>query len=188
MSPKKKQLLPTKAATTKAKRKAKAKAGRPSKHPAKFCFDGTDPFSAGENGVDFIIRGKPLPQQRDRIGKNGARYNPSKRDQQQAFNAVCKALFQEKGRRIPFISKGVEVSVSILYGFPSTKKQNIHTKADIDNLLKFTLDALGEGRTFYHDDGQVTGASVKKCFDEQYGGDGFTHVTISGQEVIEIED
>ena len=61
--------------------------------------------------------------------------------------------------------------------------------SDLDNLLKFSLDALGVGRTFYYDDGQVSSfKDISKQFDGRYGGEGFTHVKVGTKEVIEIDD
>ena len=46
-----------------------------------FSADSNDPFTASRQSVEFVVRGKPRPQYRDKPGWNLTRYNPSIRYQ-----------------------------------------------------------------------------------------------------------
>ena len=111
--------------------------------------------------------------------------NPSRKGEDE-FNSVCKELFQRKGFEIPCIEKGKQVFLKVLFAFPSSEG-NIHVRPDLDNLVKFTLDAMGgkRRRTFYHDDGQVTMICAQKELDNRFGGKGFTEVEIGLVENLE---
>jgi Holliday junction resolvase RusA-like endonuclease len=52
----------------------------------------------------------------------------------------------------------------------------IRNTADIDNLLKFTLDSFN--RAFYSDDGQFVRVIAGKAYDDDHGGMGYTLITI----------
>lgn len=149
------------------------------KKESKFWFDKADPFYIYHNGLSFIIRGKPLPQQRPKWG-SGRLFPPSKKDQID-FNSTCQELFAAKQMSIPSVKDKVDVILELRYGFAAQKQkeQHIWSCADVDNLCKFTLDAMGYNRTFYHDDRQVTKVSMEKCFDTRYGGRGFTRVHLT---------
>ena len=68
--------LPPAARKTKQKRKENDKQDKP-----KFESSHNDPFESTPTRVSFIVRGKPLPQYRDKPGWNFTRYNPSKTNQ-----------------------------------------------------------------------------------------------------------
>ena len=180
---------PSSTTTDKAGGQKKAGRGRP-KGPPKYWFDLNDPFEVSSSGLSFVIRGRPAPWER---AMNVARkwaiknytINPSRKGEDE-FNSVCKELFQRKGFEIPCIEKGKQVFLKVLFAFP-TSEGNIHVRPDLDNLVKFTLDAMGgkRRRTFYHDDGQVTMICAQKELDNRFGGKGFTEVEIGLVENLE---
>ena len=68
--------------------------------------------------------------------------------------------------QIPKAGQEDEVLISIRYAFPfpKTSRGKLIKEADVDNLAKFTLDALSG--LFYDDDGQVVGLSCHKAYAE----------------------
>jgi Holliday junction resolvase RusA-like endonuclease len=142
-----------------------------------FTFSIEDAFRANPFRASFTIRGEPRSQQRNRPGRNGNQYNPSRRDQIEFMNVV-RNLFQAKGRPIPRAENGVPVFMEIVCCFPSPRRAvpNITNRADVDNLAKFVLDALNG--PFYADDCQVVQLCVKKEFDDRNGGRGYTRVRV----------
>ena len=193
-SRKKKEPPPTSSSLATADPSSDASKKAKKKDP-KFKVDPSDPFYSMVNGWSFIIRGKPLPQQRNRWGKGGHIYPPSKKDQAE-FNSACQELFASKEEALPRIADKVIVTMELRYAFPYKfgGEQNLWSHADIDNLCKFTLDALGHNKTFYHDDRQVKKVQMEKCFDNRYGSEGFTRVKVffkrpfATDEVISIGD
>jgi Holliday junction resolvase RusA-like endonuclease len=151
-------------------KKKKAKKSPP------FQFDTRDPFAATGTSTTFCVRGKPLPQSRDRQGWNLTRYNPSKRLQNE-FCQVASDLCQSHIGSVPSLGKEALVKVKVEFRFPSPKTGLLKNTADIDNMCKFVLDALNT--TFYGDDGQVSILLSDKAYDDGYGGNGYTMVTIS---------
>ena len=156
-----------------------------------FNFSIADAFEALPASAEFLIRGKPLAQQRNRPGRNRNQYNPN-RAQQQAFNATTRALFQAHQGEIPFAPVDVPVYIRVVFAFPFPVgvPPRITRRADIDNLAKFLLDALDGD--FYADDGQVVNLNAIKIFDNEHGGQGYTLVRIwrnaPAREVIVIDD
>jgi hypothetical protein len=91
--------LPPAARKTNQKRKKNDKQDKP-----KFESSHNDPFESTPTRVSFIVRGKPLPQYRDKPGWNFTRYNPSKtnqknfRDSPFSFRASKNGTPQEHSR------------------------------------------------------------------------------------------
>lgn len=144
-----------------------------------FSADGNDPFIASRQSVEFIVRGKPLPQYRDKPGWNFTRYNPSKRYQKQFCQASTEQCLNHLSA-VPNFGSVANISIHLHFRFPPPKTGLIKNTADIDNLCKFILDACNE--TFYGDDGQVVKLSADKGYDNDYGGEGFTRVSIGVSE------
>ena len=142
-----------------------------------FNFSVDDAFEALPASAEFLIRGRPLAQQRNRPGRNRNQYNPNRR-QQQDFADTTRALFQAHQGEIPFAPADIPVYVRVVFAFPFPVgvPPRITRRADIDNLGKFLLDALDGD--FYADDGQVVNLNAIKIFDNEHGGQGYTLVWI----------
>jgi hypothetical protein len=65
-------------------------------------------FKVSPTRVSFCVHGKPMPQQRDRFGWNGTRYNPSK-PSQEAFAKVVNEFFQCHGEVFHFANATIDV-------------------------------------------------------------------------------
>jgi Holliday junction resolvase RusA-like endonuclease len=141
--------------------------------------DGTDPFNASRTSVEFVVRGKPRPQYRDKPGWNFTRYNPSKTLQTQFCCIAVEQCLNHAGS-VPNFGADARIKIEIHFRFPSPKTGQIKNTADIDNLCKFILDACNE--TFYGDDGQVVCLYADKEYDDEYGGEGYTKVKIQVNE------
>ena len=166
--------LPPAARKTKLKRKENDKQEKP-----KFESSHNDPFESTPTRVSFIVRGKPLPQYRDKPGWNFTRYNPSKTNQKK-FCQVAAELCPMIIGRVPTVGSDATVKVTAHFRFTLPKMGLLKNTADIDNLSKFLLDACN--KTFYGDDGQVVSLVADKAFDGSYGGAGYTIVTIEAMD------
>lgn len=141
-----------------------------------FQADKTDPFDISQTSVDFVVRGKPRPQYRDKPGWNCTRYNPSKPLQKQ-FGRVAMEQCLNHTNRVPCFGSNVGIRMEIHFRFPSPRATGrIKNTADIDNLSKFALDACNT--IFYGDDGQVVCLHTDKAYDDAYGGEGYTRMKI----------
>lgn len=140
-----------------------------------FKADKTDPFGISQTSVDFVVRGKPRPQYRDKPGWNRTRYNPSKILQKQ-FGRIAIEQCLNHTDRVPDFGPNVGIRMEIHFCFPLPKTGRIKNTADIDNLSKFALDACNT--IFYGDDGQVLCLYADKAYDDAFGGEGYTRVKI----------
>ena len=113
-----------------------------------FKADKNDPFGISQTSVDFVIRGKPRPQYRDKPGWNGTRYNPSKSLQKQ-FGRVAIEQCLNHANTVPDFGPDVGIRMEIHFRFPPPKAGRIKNTANIDNLSKFALDACNN--IFYED-------------------------------------
>lgn len=105
--------------------------------------------------VNFVIPGKPLPQQRPYVTRNGTF------DRKQSKDAKLAIAVLGTGARVR--SKSI-VSVKpfrVILVFA-----NPHASSDIDNLCKLVLDGL-KG-VFWKDDRQVTHLEAFKVKDPNY--------------------
>lgn len=111
----------------------------------------------------YVLNGKPIPLARPRIGKNGG-YNPQA-SSIQAARWVLKSQCQ-----LPFDDRH---HVRILFEMPMPKSWTARTRADsagkphigrpdIDNLIKFALDA-GNG-VLWTDDAQIAVLQASKVW------------------------
>ena len=153
--------------TRKKTRKKKKKAPSFSSHP-------DDQFESTKTRFTICIRGKPRPQFRDKPGFNFTRYNPSKVLQNE-FRDVAMDVCQHRLGKVPNFGQAT-LKAEIEYRFPSPVTGLIRNTADIDNLLKFTLDSFN--RAFYSDDGQFVRVIAGKAYDDDHGGMGYTLITI----------
>lgn len=126
--------------------------------------------------LNLFVQGKPRPQYCDKPGWNFTRYNPSIRYQ----NQFCKASIEQCLNHlsmVPNFGSEAIIKIDVRFRFPSPKTGLIKNTADINNLCKFILDACNG--SFYGDDGQVVQLSANKGYNDAYGREGYTRVTIS---------
>lgn len=118
--------------------------------------------------IEFIIPGQPQQQERWRIGKHGNTYDPS---------AIAKEAFGYQaisriGRIEPLCSP---LKLSAVFIFESEEHPSgspVFVKPDLDNLLKFVMDALN--KVFYRDDSQIVEFAALKI----YGPESQTEIVI----------
>jgi Holliday junction resolvase RusA-like endonuclease len=167
--------LPRKRQTQRKEPKASQGGKRKKNTIPAFTVDSSDPFLCSSTAVSFVVRGKPRPQYRDKPGWNFTRYNPGKQLQKE-FRKVALIVCAAHSGFVPNFGTDANIKVEVHFCFPSPKTGHLKNTADIDNLVKFVLDACNE--TFYGDDGQVVRLTADKCYDDSRGGTGFTSVTI----------
>lgn len=134
--------------------------------------------------IDVYIEGKPIPMPRPRLGR-GIWFNPATR-QLKEFSKKLQALLPEDGVVFP---RGECLEVNLFFyirrpnsDYDGNKRINAlkpgranpfeTVKPDIDNLAKFTLDAM-QGIVF-HDDSQVVKLLVYKL----RGNEGGTRIKV----------
>jgi Holliday junction resolvase RusA-like endonuclease len=154
--------------------KGRAQTTRKKKKASSFSSHPDDQFESTKTHFTICIRGKPRPQFRGRPGFNFTRYNPSKVLQNE-FRDVAMDVCQHRLGKVPNFGQAT-LKAEIEYHFPSPVTGLIRNTADIDNLLKFTLDSFN--RAFYSDDGQFVRVIAGKAYDDDHGGMGYTLITI----------
>ena len=116
-------------------------------------------------------------------------YNPSARDEKQ-FKLIVNQMLKDCLTNIPTFPKHASLHVAVHYFFPIPQsahttpesiRASLHAKGDIDNFLKFTLDALSCDRknspVIIQDDRQiVTVTSTKHAL--THAREGHTTITI----------
>ena len=120
--------------------------------------------------IYIVVAGKPKTQKRHRFGR-GFTYDPSKKDK-----TTFLSLVREQAPEHPILGP---IALNVIFTMPrprahfksgkhfNTLKQDsphYHIKRpDIDNLLKFVMDALGT-EIFFKDDSQVTRIKSVKVY------------------------
>ena len=119
--------------------------------------------------IKFLVKTRPKPQQRHR--SNGRfQYDPSSKDKKE-FLLQCKQF----APKTPTL-RNIEMELTFCYKRPrnhfrSKNKKLIlkedsptykASKADIDNLAKFYIDAMN--KVFYKDDAQIVTLSANKVW------------------------
>ncbi len=117
----------------------------------------------------IVIKAVPKPQQRHRHTRKGWTYDPSKKDKAEFLLMALK----HKPTK-PY--KNVHLILTFSFQRPkshyrsgklkATSPKNHTTKPDIDNLVKFVMDALN--RNFWSDDSQIFSIEAKKVYGENY--------------------
>ena len=143
--------------------------------------------SVGNRSVSFKVLGEPVPQLRLKLAR-GKYVDPSGRDKGK-FSACVDAIMRHMNIRIrPFFPINIQVGVRIVFvcsrpkfhfqgGDKSKPLKPIHSsrniaynnrQADIDNLVKFVLDAIShsENRTILTNNRQVIHVLAVKMFEE----------------------
>ena len=111
--------------------------------------------------IKFTINRVPEEQKRHRRGKGKSHFDPSKAGK----DAFLKLAFDHR----PLTPIDFAIQVSILFIMPRTQDKyfaeaNHIGKPDIDNLIKFVLDALNE--IFWKDDGVISKVEAHKIYGE----------------------
>ena len=123
-----------------------------------------------ENVIHIIVAGLPKSQKRHRFGR-GFTYDPSKEDK-----TTFLSLIREQAPEHPILGP---IALNVIFSMPRPKKHfktgkhfnslktdapYYHTyRPDIDNLLKFVMDALGR-EIFFKDDSQVSQINCMKVY------------------------
>ena len=146
--------------------------------------------------VCFIIRGKPLVQERDKPGYNGTRFNPSKVAHNAFHTEATRLVFKWNGGDKFRFGDTDSLVFKIEFRFPLPENGKNH--GDLDNLLKFVLDSLQDSTTkrkktgvtkktlrkiFFKNDLKVIRIIADKGFGAGYGSKGYTKVEISSTKV-----
>ena len=129
-------------------------------------------LSKTENGLRFVVYGKPVALERARMSRHGHMYNPSK-PAQDMFKQRISSFVHAKVLLGPLRIRLVFYFNRPKHHYGSGRNSQVlranadhwHTKkGDIDNLAKFVLDAMN--KSVYQDDKQVAELSVAKiCTD-----------------------
>jgi Holliday junction resolvase RusA-like endonuclease len=142
--------------------------------------------------MNFTVHGTPLASERPRFGRTGTVYSPSGR-MVRLFRDAVTTLPQVQAMNRPVFQNGVCLVMTVVYHLQRPKTHFVSndpsrplkanapppvtvTRKDIDNLAKFTLDAL-QGCAYVNDK-QVTSLLVVKIYDTSCEGTGRTAVLI----------
>lgn len=145
-------------------------------------------------GCTFTVPGNPSPQRRYDIGRNGRPFDPSK-TKKSAFRAVVKDALDIKDGQQPLYSKNTLLSITVMFRmrrpddhFVSKNRQRMLLKSDapkplavakrvdVDNLLKFVMDAVNS--LLYDDDKQVAVTHAYRLYDNDGTCEGSTTVRL----------
>ena len=122
--------------------------------------------------IEFTIPGKPKPQQRHRVSKNGRMYDPSFKDKKQVWLQIAK--FKP---RYPFAG---DIMIKLVFTM-ARPKSHYRTgkykhllkdktpywhsfKTDIDNLCKYVMDTIQGKHGFICDDSQICMLQAEKVW------------------------
>tara|TARA_R110002110_G_scaffold136051_1_gene320644 strand:- start:80 stop:523 length:444 start_codon:yes stop_codon:yes gene_type:complete len=128
-----------------------------------------------DNSITFYINGKPRPQQRHKTSfKNGRmwNYDPSKKEKAQ-FSIIAKTYAPKYPLNGP-------ITMEVVCAFPRPKSHygtgknegklkekaapDFFQKPDLDNCLKFVMDALQINSIWYKDDCIINKATIDKIW------------------------
>lgn len=111
----------------------------------------------------ITIPGKPIPLKRHRHSHNKT-YDPQKKEKL-AYGLLIKKAFNQEPLHGP-------LALNLYFSFKAPKKtpkkQSLpfphHKRPDLDNLIKFILDA--SNTILYHDDSQIVSITALKVYDK----------------------
>lgn len=114
--------------------------------------------------LSITIPGVPIALKRHRHTKTGLTYNPQRKEMEE-YSFVAKLLINNK-RYLPF-DDPIKVTFSFFMPIPKLSKKiqqnDHHVKVpDIDNLIKFPLDALNG--TLWDDDSIICEINASKVY------------------------
>lgn len=99
--------------------------------------------------IHFAVKGPPLSKKRVATSRFGNKYNPSAASEKKFAKVAVKVL--SKLKRAPKVfEKGTPLRINLQFRFA---RRSMAMTPDIDNLVKFVMDALNG--IVYHDDRQV---------------------------------
>lgn len=122
--------------------------------------------------IKLTIHGKPIPQQRPRLSKNGKVF--SKQFKEKRF--VQWQIKSQMNDQDAFKDRDASISVEIAFHMPipsswsqkrlkSVLGKPHHVKPDVDNLEKFYLDCMN--KIVYPDDCQISQLYCKKIYSDK---------------------
>lgn len=119
--------------------------------------------------ISLTIPGKPISQARPRLCRNGHVFNPQFREKQIVSQIIATQITRQ-GVLSPLqgcISVEAYIHTSIPNSWSKKRLKNVlgkfdPTRPDIDNILKFYLDAMNG--LVYQDDNQVTHLICEKRY------------------------
>ena len=128
--------------------------------------------------ITLTIPGKPMPQKRHRSARGGWMYDPSKKDKE-SFLLKCGAQWNLVD--LFFMTGKEPIKIKLKFYCPYMVKHHLSNsrhkplkktlpdrqidKPDLDNLIKFVLDALNG--YYYNDDKQVYKIEAEKRYSEK---------------------
>jgi Holliday junction resolvase RusA-like endonuclease len=164
-------------------------------------FDFMEAVSASGRSIAFVVKGDPPSQERARIAAIRDRasdrmrahlYDPSSRLKIRFRSTVQRSMVQY-GLRAPYFAADEAVTVHVKFVLPRRRQdlvrhddgtvtlapdaQRFPRNKDVDNMLKFVMDAL-EG-VIYHNDVIITKVIVSKIFPAELDSTGWTDIHLS---------
>ena len=135
--------------------------------------------------IQFEVEGNPKPLKRHRSTRSGRCYDPSCADKKVWINKVRDMIPNEA------FTGAIEVELHFYFSRPKShfrtgrfsnelrqSAPTIHTKKpDIDNCIKFCLDAMNHH--FYADDSQIISVIARKSYTDRH--EGYTKVCLLPQ-------
>jgi Holliday junction resolvase RusA-like endonuclease len=141
----------------------------------------------------FTVMGDPSPQARQGIGRGGNAYDPSKA-KKLAFRSAAQSSLSILDPNVPMFDSAALLSMFVEFRmrrpdshFVSCNRESNRLKStapsavlvkrcDVDNLLKFVMDALNT--ILYEDDRQVAAVHAFRLYDNEGRCEGSTTVCI----------
>ena len=114
--------------------------------------------------LSWSVSGRPVPQQRARFAtRTGHVYDPSSQQKQAFLKASIEAcpLPDE-----PFQGP-LKIVLKFTYKHVKKRKRHHTSRPDVDNLVKFVLDALQGPSGYFCDDAQITMLEASKGYGEE---------------------
>jgi Holliday junction resolvase RusA-like endonuclease len=142
----------------------------------------------------FSVKGNPKTQLRYNIGRGGNSFDPSKKDKL-AFRSKVEEMLSLHGNQLPHFPSSIILSITVIFRirrpnnhFVGNKRESATlktsappplsvTKCDVDNLVKFVMDALNT--LLYEDDKQVAAVHAFRLYDSDGTCEGSTAVHLT---------
>jgi len=140
----------------------------------------------------FTVPGNPTPQSRYDIGRGGQPFDPTKA-KKLAFRLTVKDILELGDHQQPLFPKDTYLSITVIFRMKRPNNHFVHSnragmmlksdapkplmvakRVDVDNLLKFVMDAVNV--LLYEDDKQVAAVHAFRLYDSQGACEGSTTV------------
>ena len=129
-----------------------------------------DPFKfvANENelGLMMMIRGRPIPEARPAIGRNGNVYVPTRAARLELSSTIRNLLFAQLCCHPEELRGERTVWMTLIFAYPAGT--NLNSVGDFDNLTKFATDAI-EAAGIVSNDRQIRGGVIDRVVDHPAG-------------------